>query len=219
MYLDAANGTAAEPAVEYTNDYCGREIFEPWADWPPSQVSHHGRVCCEIVREWITSVDFSSLNGGDVLTGPRWLRQRFEWGPTRYPVYWCEISKKKELDCGMHAALAHEVFVSRGVKSFRTQLVQEFSHCAASQWESKWKSGSAVTAWIDKDLIYHEGCAVVSPQGELKLWDPSAGWWLDPKNTGGYGSLRAVRIFASSQEKPHSWGGRVIPPNEWFIFR
>jgi hypothetical protein len=39
---------------------------------------------------------------------------------------------------------------------------------------------------------------------ELKLWDSSAGWWINPGPQTGYGSLIAVRIVteAGAASKP-----------------
>ena len=216
MYLDAVR-TEEVPEYDAGEGSCGREIFGTWKHWQPATVSHHGQACCEIVKEWIISTDQSSLNGGNELTGPRWLRQRFEWGPTRYPIHWCEIGKAKVLDCGVHAAMAHEVFLARGIRAFRAQMVQEYSEGAAEQWQLKWEDRDAITTWLDGGMIYHEGCAVVTYEGETKLWDPSAGWWVDPRTTSGYGSLRALRIFAAAAAEPFRWDSHVVPANEWAI--
>ncbi len=151
------------------------------------------------------------------MAGPRWLRQRFDWGPGIYPIFWCEVLKKKKLDCGVHAALAHEVFTRRGIRSLRVQLVQEFSTDAASQWSSAWKFDKAVTDWIRDDHIYHEGCAVHVGKNRLKLWDSSAGCWIDPKTTNGYGSVRALRIASRETGNGLYWGPHPITTNTWIV--
>ena len=28
--------------------------------------------------------------GGDKLTGPRWMREHSKWGPSAWPIHWCE---------------------------------------------------------------------------------------------------------------------------------
>ena len=218
MYLDAARSTEIQSYdAGASTDGGNCSLYALWEHWQPARVSHHGQACCEIVKEWIIATDQSLLNGGDELTGPRWLRQRFEWGPTRYPIHWCEIGKAKVLDCGVHAAVAHEIFLARGVRSFRAQMIQEYSECAASQWQLQWDDRDAITTWMDGELIYHEGCAVVTRRGETKLWDPSAGWWVDPKTTSGYGSLRALRVAAASAAGPFTWGTHTVPTNEWTV--
>ena len=218
MHLDAVSNAVTESVLEYPSTERGPTVYERWADWPPSLISHHGKSCCEIARAWFTAFDCSSLNGGSAFTGPRWLRQRFEWGPTRYPIHWCDIAKRKTLDCGAHSALAHEIFAGRGVRSFRIQIVQEFSPSAVRQWGTIWDAEDARTDWIDGDLIYHEGCAILPYSGELKLWDPSSAWWIDPENIAGYGGIRALRVFAPHKFKHLKWGEHVITPNEWIIF-
>jgi hypothetical protein len=212
MYLDAVDPLFM-PAMPANDEEI--EFDSNWKAWTPSAISHHGSKCCEIAREWFAATDFALLNGGSKFTGPRWLRQRFEWGPGIYPIYWCEVTKKKKLDCGVHAALAHEVFTRRGIKSMRAQLVQEFSPDAVTQWCSAWTSDKALTDWINEDRIYHEGCAIVISDDVLKIWDSSAGCWIDPKTNSGYGSVLAVRLEAKQTSNGLMWGNHSITTNTW----
>lgn len=191
---------------------------ERWQDFPFSCLSHHGGACCDVAREWVSSMDFAQLNGGDLLSGPRWLRGKYEWGPSAWPMHWCNVVERKVIDCGAHAALAHEAFIARGVTAFRAQFVQRYSPDAASQWREKWGSEQVSDHWIHEDVIYHEGNALLVGEDEIKLWDSSAGWWINPRQAGGYGSLVAVRIFADGQfggGDGFRWGERRIKPNEW----
>src|SRR4030095_1086260 len=99
MYLDVArerNEASFDHALASSVPF---EVFKPWKDWEPSQISHHASRCCELVREWVGNMDFSALNGGKLQAGPRWIRQRFEWGPGTYPIHWCEVPNKSKLDC------------------------------------------------------------------------------------------------------------------------
>jgi hypothetical protein len=187
-----------------------------WQDFPFSSLSHHGEACCEIAREWVIANDFAQLNGGDLLSGPRWLRQAYEWGPSVWPLHWCEAVSGKVIDCGAHAALAHEVFTARNVTAFRAQFVQRYSANATDQWRRRWNDEQASDHWITDDVIYHEGNALLVGEATVKLWDGSAGWWLNPRQAGGYGSVAAVRIFADVQEGTRfRWGERNIVANVW----
>ncbi|MCU1289900.1 MAG: hypothetical protein JWN60_2129 [Acidobacteria bacterium] len=222
MFLDAVKKTTESNTNELFENGFGshtaEEVYTKWAQWQPSLISHHGDMCCEISREWVTAMDFSELNGEDVLTGPRWLREKFHWGCSTFPIFWCEAVRKSILDCGALAALAHEVFISRGVKSVRVQLVQKFSKNSTRQWASNWHDGNTQLEWVNEDLIYHEGCAVVLPDNKIKIWDASAGWWVDPKQRNGYGSVVAVRLFASSNngaETGFTWGDHHLTVNFW----
>lgn len=219
MYLDAVSKVKETNFIDTNGNgfHNSPEVFAKWKDWHPSVISHHGSMCCEIAREWITATDFSELGGGSVFTGPRWLRQKFKWGCSTFPIYWCEAVRKKTLDCGALAAMAHEVFTVRGVKCFRVQMVQKFSREATKQWTANWLEADTNPRWIDEDLIYHEGCAIELPEGEIKIWDASAGWWVDSKSGGGYGAMLAVRLSTAdfNQKKCFNWGGVTIKSNCW----
>lgn len=188
-----------------------------WQGWPASTISHHVRACCDVAREWVLSTDFSQLGGGSPLAGPRWIRQRYTWGPSKWPIHWCEAVRQKTLDCGALAALAHEVFTARGARSFPAQFIQQFSEDATRDWCKRWEGDQCAAAWIMDDLIYHEGCAVLTPEGGLKVWDASAGWWVSPKQFGGYGGLLAIRLFDPQAEEAtaYRWGPHTIAPNVW----
>jgi hypothetical protein len=192
--------------------------IEKWQHFPFSALTHHGGRCCQIAREWILAMDYSQLNGGNLLTGPRWLRHKFKWGPSSWPLHWCEAVEREQLDCGAHASLAHEVFTARGLRSFPAQFIQQFSEDATRQWCEKWGCEGVSTHWVKEDLIYHEGCAVITRDREIKVWDPSAGWWVNPKQFGGYGGLLALRVFtqhATNAPDYFTWGRHQITPNQW----
>jgi hypothetical protein len=218
MYLDAVKlAEEISPNGNGFHEVSEENVYETWKDWPASEISHHGKMCCEMAREWVTGNDFSELNGASVLTGPRWLRQKFIWGASSFPICWCEAVQKKMLDCGALAALACEVFRSRGVKTLRVQMVQRFSDVSTFQWANSWSDGSAPLKWTHKDLIYHEGCAIITANKELKTWDASAGWWVDPKAKDGYGSLLAVRLSSiiPPAETHFRWGDHTLPMDQW----
>jgi len=59
--------------------------LEQWRHFPFSSITHHGRACCRVAREWVFATDFSQLNGESPLTGPRWIRQKWTWGPSSWP--------------------------------------------------------------------------------------------------------------------------------------
>lgn len=222
MYLDAVN----EPLIRANINSSlaleiieKKEVFEKWKDWQPSQISHHGKLCCEIAREWLTATDHSELNGGAVFTGPRWLRQKFNWGVSTFPIYWCEAVRKKTLDCGALAALAYEVFMARMVKTYRVQLVQKFSRVSTNQWSNSWNLSDKPLAWMKDDLIYHEGCAIETNEEKIKVWDASTGWWIDSKSLNGYGSVLAIR-FSGVNLRPNKkivWGEHIIESEKWTL--
>jgi hypothetical protein len=77
--------------------------------------------------------------------------------------------RRKTLDCGALAALAHEIFLARGVKSFPVQLIQQYSEHAARHWQKEWDGKDVSSHWIGEDVIYHEGCAVALAKTKSKF--------------------------------------------------
>jgi hypothetical protein len=188
-----------------------------WENFPNSYISHHGAACCDLAHEWLIAFDFAQLNGGDILSGPRWMREHSTWGPSAWPIHWCEAVDAKVVDCGVHAAIAQEAFIARGVRAFRAQFVQRYSTDAAASWRENWGKENVSDHWIDGDAIYHEGNAVLVGDDQVKLWDGSAGWWINPRGDAGYGSLAAVRIEADLDGFADGlrWGDRRIKLNQW----
>ncbi len=191
--------------------------FAPWLHFPHTVISHHGSACCEAAREWFLAMDYSLLAGSSPLTGPRWIRARYDWGPSSHPIHWCEAVRQKSLDCGVLAALSVASFQARGVPVFPAQLIQRYSDDATAHWAGKWEAGQASLHWIRNEFIYHEGCAVPGPDGSLRLWDASAAWWVDPEQHGGYGSLAALRIIAppGAAEAGLQWGPHRLRAGQW----
>ena len=185
-----------------------------WEDFPYSRLSDHSGSCCRIAREWTEAMDFAQLDGGKLSSGPRWLRAKYKWGPSGWPMHWCEVVQRDAIDCGAHAALSLAVFQARGLTAFPAQLVQRFDEHATAQWGRKWAGEGASCHWLSGTHIYHEGTALLMDRSEVKLWDASAGSWIDPRQSHrGYGSVAAVRIFHAPAEL--DWGGRKLSPGVW----
>ena len=186
---------------------------------PASAIADHCERCCQIAREWLFATDYSQLNAGHHLMGPRWIRQRYTWGPTRWPIHWCEALDESTLDCGALAALATAVFLSRGVQACPAQLVQRYTRDDSRHWFRNWELHGAGISWVKDDLVYHEASAVMPQGNELGLWDPTASWWVNPNQAPGYGEVLALRILTSDpQQIGHfRWGAHSIPANHWHI--
>jgi hypothetical protein len=132
-------------------------------------------------------------------------------------MHWCEVVKRDVIDCGAHSALAHEVFTARGLTAFPAQLVQTYSADSTEQWRGSWQAHDVSCHWLDGEHIYHEVTGVLVGES-LKLWDGSAGSWVNPRQNGGYGAVTAVRIFADGEHARSDglpWGERLIRPNLW----
>ena len=210
MYLVADN-SLAEPHVLQPDS------FARWENFPVSWLSHHGEDCCESARHWFRAMDFAQLNGGELMSGPRWIRQKYVWGPSAWPLHWCEALKAKVIDCGAHSALAQEAFEARGLTSFRAQFVQAYDRRAIDQWRTKWGEDQVSDHWLGDKNIYHEGNALLVAPDEVKLWDGSAACWLNPEHLSGYGSVTAVRLEPISHYSSQSvrWGPHDIKVGVW----
>ena len=192
----------------------------PWDSFPVSELCHHDRPCCELARQWFRAMDFAQLNGSDRMSGPRWVRQKFEWGPSRWPLHWCETLGARVIDCGAHSALAAEAFAARGLTAFRAQLVQAYDKRAVDQWQVRWAAEPASDHWLGNGEIYHEANALLVGDDEVKLWDGSAACWLNPTQTRGYGAVIAVRIaVAEPGPAALTWGDHRLPANRWHDLR
>jgi hypothetical protein len=216
MYLVEANSGVLEREEQLAPK---RLPSEPWQTFPYSCLSHHGTACCDIAREWVLAMDFAQLNGADLSSGPRWLRAKFKWGPSAWPMHWCEVVRRDTIDCGAHAALSREVFAARGLVAFPAQLVQRYSEDATEQWRGSWSKEDVSCHWLDGEHIYHEAAALLVRDGEVKIWDGSAGSWVNPRQAAsGYGSVVSIRIHADPEfvtQRGFAWGERLLTPNAW----
>lgn len=191
-----------------------------WRYSSPSLIAHHGKACCATAREWLFATDHSQLNGEHKLMGPRWVRTRYKWGPSQWPMTWCHAVEQDSLDCGALAAISSEIFTARGVDSYPVQLIQQYSEDTTSHWSAKWTTHPASTHWIQDALIYHEACAVQIHANEIRIWDPSAACWVNPKQFGGYGSTLALRLSTGSGGvQRFSWAHHEIRSKEWHVLQ
>lgn len=216
MFLDAGNAVTIDDVVGGNGFHPARpdEVYDRWHDWLPTEILHHGSGCCEIARRWVLAMDTSARKGGSEYSGPRWLRQLYEWGPTIYPAFWCEAVRESSIDCGIHAAIAFEVFSARGVKCYRMQIVQEFSPDATRQWRGLWEKELAGTDWLSGSMIYHE-CVARQKGTDIAVWDPSSGCWIERGTANGYGSIRAYKLHSGGGAEALSWNGESVVSDQW----
>lgn len=214
MYLVAADGSAASGGDGCSPVSC----YSRWENFPVSDLSHHGQACCDSARLWLGAMDFAQLNGSALRHGPRWIRSNYDWGPSAWPLHWCEAVAAKVIDCGAHSALAHEAFLARGLETYRAQFVQSYGRRAVAQWRTRWTEQQVSDHWLADGYIYHEGNAVFVGDNEVALWDGSAGCWLNPTQCAGYGGLLAVRIWTDGEADDRrflKWGSHRLAAGVW----
>jgi hypothetical protein len=192
--------------------------IERWRHWQPSRILFHHEDCCLIAHEWFIAMARSHLTDGIVLKGPHWIRQRWNWGPSKWPLYWCQVEKLDTLDCGALGVLAQEAFKVQGATTFPVQLIRQFHLQDTQQWRQKWESGTCLSNWILDDLAYHEACAVIRQDSNIEIWDPTDSCWISPEARG-YGAIVALCVDMESFEPRETlvWGSLNIQPNTWVV--
>ncbi|HXD40517.1 MAG TPA: hypothetical protein VN649_08135 [Ramlibacter sp.] len=191
-----------------------------WHSQPASCFSHHGRACCNTARHWLISQDYSldSMGGtSELLSAPRWIPERYQWGPSPWPLYWCDAVRMKKLDCGALAAFAREVYLSRGIKAAAVQLIQRLSTHGVDQLRAIWRDESGYFNWLAQDKFYHEAVAVSLDGTEIRIWDATTGWWVQPVQTDGYGAVLEAKVspFQPGAQHMLRWGRRTLAPGTW----
>ena len=211
---------AADRSEQSDEESTSRQLDLAILNWryrAASVLLHHGKSCCAVAREWTFATDYMQLNGEHELTAPRWLRARYKWGPSKWPLSWCEAVEKKTLDCGALSAMACAVFTARGITAYPAQLIQIYSEQSAKHWLANWSAEDAPADWVNNGLAYHEACAVVIDKNVIKIWDPTAACWVNPPQFSGYSSVLAVRVIAwpLPSATTLTWAGNEIQCNEW----
>jgi hypothetical protein len=183
----------------------------------PSLIIRHNGNCCAIAAEWLGGMDVTYAAEHRQIGPPAWLSSKYRWGPTRWPLHWCELTRIEILDCGALACLATTLWRGREAEVCSVQLVQRFTCRDTEHWSATWAAAGLSSDWIEGPYIYHECCAVAMGH-TIRLWNPSGNQWLDD-NALSYchGEVVALRI----PRGPSPWdgvlrfGARSIPVDKW----
>jgi hypothetical protein len=193
-------------------------VIARW-DFPPSEISDHGRRCCADAQDWFALMDRSSSKDRAAPVTPAWMNHRWTWGAGRWPLHWCQAVRMKELDCGALAAFARRALEGRSVPHATVQLVQLYTDEACAHWERTWSAEGGSTRWLAPPLVYHEAVALEHPAtGEIQLWDPSRGRWMDEPEVIGYGTNVAARVWPGpGWKRPLAFGGSTLVDGAWSV--
>ena len=201
--------------------------FYRWVEHPSSVIIHHESACCEEARLWFLayakSMEIGSLSQFR-LKAPNWLMGLFEWGPSKWPISWCEVVREKVIDCGAFAALAREVFQAQGHEAHPAQALLSYNQACTEHWQDLWKAepkkpgetssealGEAFP-WIGDEIVYHEICVIELPDGTAQFYDSTFGQWYQPEARTGFGALLAIR---SECPRLLQWGDKAVSCGEW----
>jgi hypothetical protein len=144
-----------------------------------STVMDHGGTCCRDALAWLQGMDAANSYFEGKWLIPTWLRREFDWGPMRWPCYWCDIPESKTLDCGALAAIAVQLYRFRATPAAQVQLVFRYPQHVADQWLGMWTRAGQKAHWIAGNYCYHEGCGVLEGR-RLSVWDPTWSRWCEP---------------------------------------
>ena len=196
-----------------------RIAFDQWADSPISEISDHGAECCSTAKAWLKALDRSRRGSSSSQLAPAWILGKFPWGPSTWPIHWCEIAAAENLDCGALGDLARMIIRARGIRCLPVQVILQFSHQDAQHWASTWNEENLWAEWIVGSFAYHEVCAVMRDEQEISIWDPSDNTWISPGRAGCYGTAAAVRVFSDGEKLPPvlRWGSEVVTPGSWHL--
>lgn len=186
----------------------------------PSQLTHHGTACCAGARSWIRAFDRSAAFINGHWAPPTWIRERYTWGPRRWPIAWCQVIDSEVLDCGALAALATEVFRMRGDSATQIQMVLQYSAAITHGWQSAWQGAGESADWISGSLCYHEATVIVRGK-HASIWDPTDSQWIED-DLAGSGSFGAVVALKPSHDvaSPNGvihWGMTELSVGRWTI--
>ena len=201
-----------------------------WIEHTASEITHHDGDCCRQARAWILGMAQSMENASLCESGirvPHWLSDHFEWGPSEWPISWCELVRLDIIDCGVFSALVREIFQEQGVSAHPGQVVIHYGETCTSHWRGLWDEGAhKLTSlssarrderyfpWVGKNLVYHEICVVESEPGVARLYDSTWGNWYHSDIRNGFGSIVAVRTQAPQEL---IWGDRTLRSGEWTV--
>lgn len=194
-----------------------------WFEHPSSEIVHHDDRCCEEARLWFLSYALSMEIGAATefaLKPPTWLCEHYTWGPSVWPIAWCEVVDEEVIDCGVFSALAREIFAAQGHQAYPAQALLSYSSDATQHWRGQWskawmqQAGEVGEAfpWVGKKLVYHELVVLESFDGTARFYDATNGTWYQPGQRAGYGCLIAVK---SECPRALRWHDKNIVCGEW----
>ena len=150
---------------------------------------------------------------------PAWISHRWRWGPSRWPLTWCEAVRAERLDCGALTELAVEASLVSGFPVVKIQLVQEWDRERLLEWQARWAAVGVDSSWIQAPFAYHELVGVLRG-ASVMLWDPVDGLCREGGQPG-YGRVVAIRLVPcgglplSSHPGTLTWDRVALRPGRW----
>ncbi len=180
---------------------------------PVSQPVDHGHACCRAARRWLGSIHAARASSAP-LSGLAWISEMYPWGPSRWPMSWCELVEQEKLDCGAQAAVAREVLRNSGSVPLGVQLLIRANPADIAHWRRAWVDGGVAPGWLFERLYYHEAVSV--SEDRLVLFDPTRNWKIPPDAATGDGTVAAIRV-SGGHTKTVQWGRHQLTVGDWKV--
>lgn len=200
------------------------QVVQRWVEHPTSTLLHHDKACCEEARLWFLSLarSMEGWSAGQIdLKAPTWLSQKWEWGPSQWPMSWCELMKEETIDCGVFAVLAREIFRAQGRSAHAGQCLLNYNSVCTGHWKDLWKDRMPGNNdkkefkgfnWIGETVVYHEVCILEMPDQTARVYDSTFNQWYEPEGRTGFAGLLAIR---SESPRLLRWGDKTLSFGEW----
>ena len=166
-------------------------LLENLEEKPVSRLTRHTAACCEAAESWFRSTARAAARRFD--EEPRWISERWRWGPTTWPIAWCEAIRARALDCGALADFAEAAFEEAGREVMRVQLIEQASREECEQWAARWAAVPSTPRWIWGRLVYHEVVGVLNGEN-VRVWNPTDGVWQE-RLVSRVAHVRAIRLL------------------------
>lgn len=178
-----------------------------------SMPADHGSSCCAAARGWLGAIHAA---GGHTapLSGLGWIADMYPWGPSRWPMWWCDLVDQEKLDCGAHSAVAREVARGAGVELLGVQLLLWAGAGDIAHWGSTWREEGVAPTWLFDELYYHE--AVGWADETLVVLDSTRNSRVPSDAARGNGSVAAIRVSGGDAETLR-WGPHDLTVGEWML--
>ncbi len=138
----------------------------------------------------------------------------YPWGPSQWPMAWCDLVAEEKLDCGAHSAVAREVARRSGVELLGVQLLIWAGAGDIAHWGSAWREGGVAPRWLFENLYYHEAVGVAE-EDRLVVLDTTRNSKVTPDGRTGNGSVAAIRVSGAGETL--RWGPHDVAVGQWTV--
>lgn len=102
-----------------------------------------------------------------------WQKEILQWGPSRWPFYWCNLQKASIVDCGVFANIVELILHDSSYYLGRVQAIEEVSELRTRFWVTTWKKSGIEPEWVlNPTEVYHE-MILVTDGKRIVLYDPT----------------------------------------------